>query len=185
MAGYDFSVHCFEPSKETFAQLTSAIGKDNRCLLSNVGLGKKEESLTLYSDSPTSGCASLTKPSFERAFRYEQNIKIVTMDDYCNKNKIEKVNWLKIDVEGHEIDVLRGSENMFKDKKIENVYFEFGFPAIESRVFIRDYFEFFRDHGMDMFRVTMAGSLVPLKKYRGSYEQFRASSSYFAKLKKG
>lgn len=183
MNQHSFSIHSFEPSKETFKDLRSALGGDGRCVLNNVGLGQKEETLKLYADSPGSGCASLTKPLYERVFNYEQEVKIITLDDYCLKNKIEKIDWLKIDVEGHELDVLRGAIRMFKEKKITHVYFEFGFPALETRVFIRDFFEFFKEHGLMLHRVTLAGTLVPLKRYRGSYEQFRASSAYFASLR--
>ncbi len=169
------------PSQETFQKLSENLGKHNEFKLNNFGLGKENTVLKLYSDSPTSGCASLTRPRFGRNFQFAQDVPIQTGDEYCRNNRIRHIDWLKVDVEGHELDVFVGMKALFENKNIGEVYFEFGFPAIESRTFLRDYFDFFAQYGYVLSRVTLGGLLVPLKKYRGSYEQFRGASTYHAK----
>lgn len=182
MGDRQFEVHSFEPSLKTFQQLSDNVGKHKNFKLNNFGLGKENTTLKLYSDSPTSGCASLTRPGVGRNFSFEQDVRIRKGNDYCVENHISFIDWLKIDVEGHELGVLLGLQTMFANKCVGEVYFEFGFPAIESKTFLREYFDFFTQHGYGLSRVTLGGSLVPLLKYRGSYEQFRGASSYHAKL---
>ena len=38
-------------------------------------------------------------------------IDVVSLDDYCLKNKISKINLLKIDTQGSEAEVLLGAKN--------------------------------------------------------------------------
>ena len=40
-----------------------------------------------------------------------------TLDNYCNKNNINNITFIKIDVEGIELDVLKGSTNIIKKNK--------------------------------------------------------------------
>ncbi len=45
----------------------------------------------------------------------KENILIITMSDYINKNKIKKINLVKIDVEGYEYNVLQGIDKKHFD----------------------------------------------------------------------
>ena len=40
-----------------------------------------------------------------------------TLDNFCYKNKIKKIDFLKIDVEGYEYMVLQGAKKIIKDVK--------------------------------------------------------------------
>ena len=51
-------------------------------------------------------------------------VKTDTIDDFCEKNEIDKIDLLKIDTEGHEEFVLKGAELMIKNKKIDVIYTE-------------------------------------------------------------
>ena len=57
--------------------------------------------------------------------------------------------------------------------------FEFGGCNLDSRTFLRDYFEFFSDHGMKLFRITPAATLVSLPLYRENLERF-ITTNYLA-----
>lgn len=53
-----------------------------------------------------------------------EKVNCVTIDDYMMKNKIEKINLIKIDVEGHQLNVMKGAKKMlctFKPKIIVEV----------------------------------------------------------------
>ena len=53
----------------------------------------------------------------------------VTLDKFCKKNDIKKIDLLKIDTEGHEFEVLSGATNLLK-KDIEYILIEFHFSKI-------------------------------------------------------
>ncbi len=45
----------------------------------------------------------------------------ITIDAFCNKNQIDRINFMKMDVEGAEPDVLRGAEKLIKEGRIEKI----------------------------------------------------------------
>jgi len=84
---------------------------------------------------------------------------------------------LKIDVEGHELDVLTGALEMLKNHRIRMVSFEFGGCNIDTRTFFQDYWKFFAQfHGFEFYRITPSGYLTRVWKYREIYEQFRTTN---------
>ena len=44
-------------------------------------------------------------------------IKTITLDDWAKQEKISKIDLVKIDVEGHEFDSIKGCENILKTSK--------------------------------------------------------------------
>lgn len=53
-------------------------------------------------------------------------VKSDTLDNYCNSNNINNIDFIKIDVEGAEKMIIEGAENMLKNKKIKAGIFEIG-----------------------------------------------------------
>ena len=78
--------------------------------------------------------------SLKKTSRYSEiEINTSTVDDFCKENKIEKIDLLKIDTEGHEEHILKGASNTLNEKKIEVVYTEISdkkssFESKKSRI---------------------------------------------------
>lgn len=175
----DFTIHCFEPGKGTFDLLTKSSTKDNRITLNNIGLGREKSEASLYYDVLGSGLASLTKRNlahFNKDFNDSETVIIDTVDDYCKVNSIERIHLLKIDVEGHELDVLMGAKMMFSSKSIDIVTFEFGGCNIDTKTFFQDFWYFFKSAQFTLFRVTPSGYMFRITSYKEIYEQFRTSN---------
>lgn len=174
-----FSIHCFEPGRETYEMLVKNSKDDPRVTLNNIGLGKEKGELVLYYNTPGSGIASLTKrrlDHFGLEFDQDETVVIDTVDGYCAQHGIDRIHLLKADVEGHELDVFAGAKEMFEKKAIDMVSFEFGGCNIDTRTFLQDFWYFFIEQKMKMFRITPAGYLVPIKKYKEADEQFKTTN---------
>lgn len=52
-------------------------------------------------------------------------VKTITLDSYCQANKISEISLLKIDVEGFELDVLLGASKLINERRIKHIIFEF------------------------------------------------------------
>jgi len=52
--------------------------------------------------------------SFKKNYFSKSKVQTDTLDNFCHTNKIGKIDILKIDVEGSELDVLMGSTNILK-----------------------------------------------------------------------
>jgi len=171
-----YSIHCFEPGRGTFDILRLKAQDDPRVTLNHCGLGCESTRATLHYDKPGSGLASMTKRRLDHFgidVAFSEEIEIRTVDDYCAEHEIEHISLLKIDVEGHELDVLAGAKAMFERKAVDMVTFEFGGCNIDTRTYFQDFWYFFRQFDMDILRITPSGYLCPIGEYRELDEQFR------------
>jgi FkbM family methyltransferase len=172
-------LHCFEPSKGTFDLLCKALRNKN-AVLNNCGLGEQDGEMTLYSNGTGSGLASLSRRRLDHFGIYmnlEERVEITTLDNYCERQKIGKIDLLKVDVEGHELDVFKGATRIFKNRHVNTLMFEFGGCNIDTRTYFQDYYYYFRDLGVSSLqRITPSGRLVDVSQYSEDLEYFRATN---------
>lgn len=175
----EVSIHCFEPGRETFRLLSGAFSPNPRITLNNFGIGKSDGEATLHYNKAGSGLASLTKRRlnhFDINFEQLESVRIRSIDSYCLEQSIDYIDLLKIDIEGHEMDALAGARRMFDNKSIGMVTFEFGGANIDTRVFFQDFWYFFSDLGMSIYRITPSGYLYRVTSYREDHEQFKVTN---------
>ena len=127
-------VHAFEAGQEAFNRLTSACqaaGLRN-VVLNHLALAEKEGQirLNIYDDDHLAWSTQALRP----LENYGINVRPVaieeprasTVDLYCEKNNVAKIDLLKIDVEGAELQVLLGARQMLESQRIACIAFEFG-----------------------------------------------------------
>jgi FkbM family methyltransferase len=120
-------VHAFEPEHIAYECLKKSATSLNlkNFHLNNLGLGENEQDLVFYKDIKNSGGHSFL-PGRTRKARSEIKIHVSTLDDYVEKQNLEKIDVIKIDVEGFEIFVFKGAlKTIAKHKPIilfEQIY---------------------------------------------------------------
>ena len=167
----------FEPSKEAFGRLQDRFSKSKFVRCENVALGRVDAITKLYSDRSGSGLGSLTKRRVEHFnidFNFEEEVKVKTLDSWIANLGYKLVpNILKMDVEGHELDILLGAKDSIKH--IEIVQFEFGGSNIDTRTYFQDFWYFFKKHNFDLFRITPRQPVL-INQYSEMAECFRATN---------
>ena len=180
-------IHSFEPGRETFAILERNTAALSNVVRNNVGLGASGGEAELFYDFAGSGLASLSKrrmDHFDVSFERSERVRIDTLDAYRARLGVERIDLLKLDVEGHELQVLQGGSATFAEQRVDRVAFEFGGCNIDSRSFLQDFFYLFEQHGFDrIYRITPSGFLAHLPSYKEMYEQFRTTN--FLAARKG
>lgn len=136
-------IWCFEPSKDTFEKLKLNHSSKKNVILNSIGFGDQNHDVPLYTNEPGAHVASLFP--LERAFGAEKQLsdfEMVTIrkiDDFLIENDIPYIDFLKLDIEGNELNALFGATNTINNDRIKAIQFEFGTCNIDSRTFFRDF----------------------------------------------
>jgi FkbM family methyltransferase len=110
-------IFAFEPSPKTFERLVGNINLNNsqgNILPQNIALSDKPDSLDFYLS--LDGFDAWNGFTLPQVGSYFQRIKVktITLDQFFTENKLNKINLIKIDVEGWEYPVLKGSTEIIK-----------------------------------------------------------------------
>jgi FkbM family methyltransferase len=122
------TIYSFEPVLETFEKLKLNAALDEKCIVEHLALGDVAENktITLFEDN---SCLNTLKDEVMHSTGNSKReiIKVDTLDCYCEKRGIQRIDFLKIDTEGYELNVLKGAENMLNTSAISFIYCEVGF----------------------------------------------------------
>ena len=124
IVGNTGQVFAFEPDPSNFEILKKNVKINNykNIILEQKAVGDKHGRATLYqSDNPIN---HRIFPQIERATNQVQ-VELTNLDNYFDSDMIDKINFIKIDVEGMEFGVLKGMKNILKNNKKIKILFEF------------------------------------------------------------
>ena len=169
-------IYAFEPSKKNFIKLKEKVAKTEK--RNNVkikifpfGIGKKEEILPL--NEITDGVSNtfnrlnvnsiyLKKKKFITTFfgikkfiKDKVPTKIIRLKDFIEEEKINKIDFIKIDTEGFEFNILLGLEEDIK--KVKFILFEHHYDnMIVKNYKYKDIHKLLIDHGFQkIFKTKM------------------------------
>lgn len=111
-------LYCFEPIPETYLQLknNSILNSNNNLKLYNFALSSKKEKIIFYT-SPYETGASSSQNITENKNMIKIECEADTIDNFCFMNKVDKLDFIKCDVEGAEFFVFQGGKETFKKFK--------------------------------------------------------------------
>jgi FkbM family methyltransferase len=173
----NLNIHCFEPHKKSYIQLEEkGFGGNVTCNQCGLGLTNGQE--VLYVPKGMSEGNSLyRRQGLEEIIgdeiRYTtEQVQIRTLDSYCKENDIRNVDFLKIDVEGNEFAVIEGGKDSFMSETIKIVQFEYGGTYIDSRILLKDFYNFFAGMNYSFF-LLYPNSVRPVLRYDQRLENFQ------------
>jgi FkbM family methyltransferase len=121
--------YCFEPSDRFLPILTKNVianGWDNVTVESLI-MGSKNEEKLLHSNAST---ASLVVKEYDdHEFMSSQTVHTTTLDDYFSG--VAKPDFIKVDTDGFDYDVLLGADALLSREDRPIVFFEFERPLLE------------------------------------------------------
>lgn len=174
----DAVVYCFEPSSTAFAVLTQRFSGHERVRVIKSAVGDKSGVAQLWFNEPGSYLASLSRRRLDHFdidfFQYEE-VPVITLNSFLVDNSVAP-HLLKIDVEGHELAVLKGSTKMMQS--VEVVQFEFGGTNIDTRTYFQDFFYYFKELGFRLFRLGPKG--LELIDYYSEADEAFMTTNFFA-----
>jgi FkbM family methyltransferase len=129
LAGEKGHVHCFEPDAVNFKHLQSATAQLKNVSINHKAIGPTTEKIKIY----TSKELNVDHRTYEPE-DYDEVIEIdaVNLDDYLMRTdggKIPKVNFIKMDIQGFEMQAIKGMQRTLtenKDLKLISEFWPYG-----------------------------------------------------------
>lgn len=141
----DVSVHAFEPhpaNADAWRRNRQLSGSTSAHLV-EAGLSDHSGEMRFDGTGDSGGHAITTGGV--------SSIRVATLDDYCLEHGVERIDVLKIDVQGHEMEVLRGADRLFADGRIGTVLCEIDVAPEEEII------ELLAGHGLRRAAVPHVG----------------------------
>jgi FkbM family methyltransferase len=166
-----WQIYGFEPDPDNRAKIPSI---PLLKLFHDAVADKDGQIVNFYASEESSGISSLS--SFHSSHRPIAQVKTVTLDTVITQEKIQKVDFLKIDIEGHDLFALKGFP--FKKMSPEIILCEFeDYKTVPVGYTYKDLGDFLLDKGY----VVYLSEWQPIIKY-GTSHQWRSLLPYPTKL---
>ncbi len=135
------SIFCFEPSKATYDELRERVAGLANVRTFNLGMSDKVETLTLYTTDASNALSSIYGDNPLTAFASREEVTLGTLATFCADEGIDRIDFLKLDIEGHEHKALVGARPLLERGAVRFVQFEVGECNIVSRTFFKDFYD--------------------------------------------
>jgi len=108
----------FEPQKKVYEKLFNKLGSFSNVIIENKALGSSSGTMNMYTEQANEGqSSSLLSPQLHCVqypgikFTGTEEVEVITLNEYFS-NKIFNYNLITLDVQGYELEVLKGSTNI-------------------------------------------------------------------------
>ncbi|MBL6082474.1 FkbM family methyltransferase [Belnapia sp. T18] len=170
-------IHCFELVPSIQEQLKDRWRGHPAVTVNGFGLSDREVELdvTFYPDSQTEGRIH----AMRRAMRTEMVTgRVCRGDDYLARHGIDRLDFLKIDTEGHELFVLKGFERTLAEGRVTAIQFEYGTTWLPARTLLSDAYNLLSPLGYKIGRLFPDG--VRFKAYDFPQDEHFRMGNYIA-----
>lgn len=140
IVGEKGKIHCFEPDTTNFNHLKKTTSSYKNIIINNKAVGPKTEKLKIYTSKELNVDHRTYKPE---EYDKESEIDAVSIDDYL---KGEKVDFIKMDIQGFEMEAIKGMKETLKNNpkaKMISEFWPYGLRKAGSSV--TDYYKLLQD----------------------------------------
>lgn len=179
-------VFAFEPAKAVYDTLTGRLASESaRVKAFNFGFSDTAGTVDLHAYAVDGNEVSLLASidvrrqtqAVDVTRRGSERVRMETLDAFCDAESVERIDLLKIDVEGHELSVLRGARRMLAEGRVAIIQFEFGPANISSRTYFYDLWSLLADD-YRIYRIVPRG-VAPIDFY-GEHLEIFLTTNYLA-----
>ena len=174
--GKEFTLHIFEPSTLAFRTLEAKFAGTKNIVLNNFGISDSERTAELFFDNEGSTLASLYPRQMPGEVNLDKKnfIMLRTLADYISEKSINRIDFLKIDIEGHELSALKGLGEFLSPSLIKVIQFEYGGANLDSKTSLLDLYKFLESAGYMVCKVMRHH--LELRPYNPMMENFQYSN---------
>ncbi len=171
------TLHVFEPMESSFNALEEKFGAEASVILNKKAASDRTGAATVYFDQGRSGFASLHKRNLSAygiSMDKSQDIETVRLDDYIRGREIGHINFMKLDIEGHEPSALRGLGKYLDNAFIDFLQFEYGGANLDSGSSLMQLYDMLENADFRIAKIMRGG--IELRNYRPWMDNFHYSN---------
>jgi FkbM family methyltransferase len=173
------SFFLFEPNIENFNILVKRFENYKNVTLINSGVGDSIYSAEYFNlknkDNGIRSMSGFVKREIYNKYEVEKIIiDILNLDSI---NFVEDINFLKIDVEGFELDVLKGSNNLLSKNKIKFIQFEYGGTFLDKGISLNDIILYLKSFGYNTYNFKNE-TIYEVVNFKDDYQYDNLLSTY-------
>lgn len=130
----DAVIHAFEPTEEMVERLRKniALNRFHQIIVNPIAVGQGSGQVYLhYSGGQDGSNQGMNFVSAETLLPSDRVVPVISLDDYCQQQHIEVIDLLKMDIEGHEYNALRGAEALLRRGALRCIFMELNNWAVE------------------------------------------------------
>ncbi|MDB6028671.1 MAG: methyltransferase FkbM family [Verrucomicrobiales bacterium] len=144
-------LYSFEPSSRVFVKLKQNVANYSNITPVQAAMGSKEGrvALKITNSSVMSSLLTYQRPNGVDKVIEEEEVAVRTIAAFCQENKIERIDVLKIDTQGFDLEVLRGAEPLLKAHRVGSILCEVNcVPMYEGQAWFHDIVAFLASCGI-------------------------------------
>jgi len=175
-------LYAFEPIPQIFTELQNNLSSYLNLFLINCAISSRNGTRTFYWYAGDSSISEMSNLYQRKEVEENLNIHIIpievqtqTLDSFCDENAITHIDFLKIDTEGAELEVLQGASRLLKENRICYLQFEYGGTYSDAGITLKEVCKLLTKFSYRVFRIIPDG-LVHISYWRDSLENYRYSN---------
>lgn len=157
----DVEIHMFEAIPQSYYTLIKNYSRfltESNIFPNNIALSNcnKIQDYYFYSQDPALS-TTYRRLGVEQLLNLATPTKLslptITLDTYCQQRNIHHINFLKIDVEGAELDILMGAIQFLKKGSIDIIQFEYGGTYLDAGITLQQVYELLEKNNYFIFKI--------------------------------
>ena len=138
------SVIMFEPISYLCDECKNKFNSNPKFIINQLGLSNKNYMATVFADNINLGYNKIYKEGMGVGEHTKYIVECTTFSNWTSRNNIDKVDFVKIDAEGHDIEIIRGMYDFLrKTEKKPYILFEVGWYKDSEDLFLQEFVSLF------------------------------------------
>jgi FkbM family methyltransferase len=121
----DSKIYAFEPDKNVFQRLSKRFKDDKNIFCYENAISNVEGDQDFYVSNESNLLSSL----LEKENTIKTSVKTIKLEDFIASNNIQKIDIIKLDTEGFDLEILKSAKELFDSGIVDIVIVEVSFSA--------------------------------------------------------
>ena len=159
---FEGEVHYFDPVSNFIETLSKMSNNNSKSYFNNFGLSTENKKIFYYPKYQSFHDRIISCKKSDDKNKILLDIK--KAKDYIKEKNIDFIDFLKIDTEGHELDVLRGFGDSLS--RVNIIQFEYGGTYLDNNAKINDIIEYLEKYNFHNFSYLVPNGYISIYEYK-------------------